>query len=201
MSSKRVRTHVNPLSITKEFSFEGFDNNKSIFVDVGAYKGEFVDKLSEKFPNCNYIVFEIRRPIADKLREKFAGRDNFVVFDGDAGRNFRAILEPSLKKGVEIKQIFVNFPDPWFKEKHKKRRFINAKFLKSLENWLPNSVEFVFQTDQQFVFDETVELLADNNNFEITKKYNESIHGITTNWEDAKLALNLPIYRMIFKKK
>ena len=197
--NKRVRAHVNPLSITKEFHFEGFGNDKPIFVDVGAYKGEFMWELREKFPGYNFILFEIRIPIANKLREKFKDCENVVVFDGDAGLNFQNILQPCLNQGAKIETIFVNFPDPWFKEKHKKRRFITTKFLNQTANWLPAETKFVFQTDQEFMFNETLEYLEETPYQNITK-FNKPPFGIRTDWEKAKVELGLDIYRMDFTR-
>lgn len=196
--AKRVRTHVNPLSITEEHHFEGFGNNHPIFVDVGAFKGEFMAGLLEKFPNHNFILFEIRLPIAEKLREKFKDHENVVVFHGDAGINFKNILQPCLNQGAVIKQVFVNFPDPWFKDKHKKRRFITTKFLNQCASWLPPETEFIFQTDQEFLFTETKEYLTETP-YSITEEFTEPSHGLTTNWEEAKVAEGGSVYRMRFK--
>lgn len=197
--AKRVRNHVNPLSITKEFHFEGFGNNRPIFIDVGAFKGEFIYELAEKFPDHNYIVFEIRVPIANDLREKFKNHENVVVFDGDAGLNFRNILQPCLDEGATIEKIFINFPDPWFKEKHKKRRFITSKFLNETAEWLPAEAKFIFQTDQEFMFNETLEYLTETPYKNITR-FDAPPFGVRTNWEKAKIALDLPIYRMEFNQ-
>ncbi len=194
---KRIRTHVNPLSILKEHSFAGFGNNKSIFVDVGAFKGEFMDQLSQKFPENNYICFEIRTPIAKKLEQKFKNRENFVVFDGDAGLNFKSILQPCLNQGAIIKKIFVNFPDPWFKDRHKKRRFICPKFLEKIATWLPSDIVFVFQTDQKFLFDETIEVLKESS-YKNIKFFKNSVYDIPTDWEKIKIAQGDTIYRMEF---
>jgi len=194
---KRTRTHSNPLANLQEFTFAGFGNNKPIFVDVGAFKGEFMAELADKFPEHNFICFEIRLPIAEHLREKFKDRPNFAVFDGDAGRNFRNILEPCLKEGAKIEQIFVNFPDPWFKDRHKKRRFITTKFCNDLATWLPNETEVVFQTDQQFLFEETLEYLEETP-YQSIKRFDASVHGIPTDWEKVKMAKGETIWRMKF---
>lgn len=197
--AKRVRNHVNPLSIIKEITFEGFGNPKPIFVDVGAFKGEFMAELADKFPDHNFICFEIRTPIANQLRKKFEGRENFRVFDGDAGHNFKNILQPCLNEGAKIEQIFVNFPDPWFKDRHKKRRFITTEFCNGLADWLPQKTEIVFQTDQQFLFNETLEYLEETPYSNI-EYYEGSIHGIPTDWEQAKLDAGDKIWRMKFTR-
>lgn len=197
---KRVRNHVNPLSILKEHSFDGFENNNPIMVDVGSCKGEFSEALIKKFPDRNFVLFEIRVPLAHKLREKFESYPNMVVFDGDAGKNFKNIFQSSIKKGAPITEIFVNFPDPWFKEKHKKRRFINKKFLEECAKWLPADTWFVFQTDQRFLFDETKEVV-EASPFSHIERFENSAHDIPTHWEQQKLNEGFQIWRMRFKKK
>lgn len=199
MPQKRVRAHVNPLSITHEVHFEGFKNNNPIWMDVGSCKGEFVEALALKFPEKNFIACEIRRPLTEKLRKKFADFPNVVVFDGDAGLNFQNILQPSFDQGVKLEKVFVNFPDPWFKEKHKKRRFINPKFLEKSADFLGQETEFIFQTDQKFMFDETIEVLEESafNNIEF---FDESPYGVQTDWESAKIKEGDQINRMKFWK-
>lgn len=196
---KRIRAHVNPLSILKEYTFLGFPNTNPIFIDVGACKGEFIEALAHKFPNKNGIAFEIRVPLAESLKQKFAGVSNLVVFDGDAGRNFKTALEPSLKKGVEIETIYVNFPDPWFKDRHKKRRFITTSFLDSMKDFLPKKTVFVFQTDQKFLFDETVEVVK-NSAYSSIEFFTSPPFGVQTDWEMAKQREGSPIYRMRFSQ-
>lgn len=198
-TGKRTRTHSNPLANLKEYSFSGFGNTQPIFVDVGAFKGEFMAELAEKFPEHNYICFEIRTPIAEALREKFKDKPNFKVFEGDAGRNFKNILEPCLKEGTTIEQIFVNFPDPWFKDRHKKRRFITKEFCNEMAKWLPAETEIVFQTDQQFLFEETIEYLSQTP-YQYINYFEGSVHGIPTDWEKVKLAKGEHIWRMKFKR-
>lgn len=197
--AKRVRTHVNPLAITEAHHFVGFGNDRPIFVDVGAFKGEFVEGLLKKFPDYNFVLFEIRLPIADKLREKFKEHDNVVVFHGDAGRNFQNILQPCLDQGAIIKQVFVNFPDPWFKDKHKKRRFITSHFLNQTALWLPAETEFVFQTDQQFLYEETKEYLAETP-YQITEEFDAPPYDLKTDWEVIKIQAGGQAYRMKFKR-
>lgn len=197
--AKRVRTHVNPLSITEAHHFAGFGNDRPIFVDVGAFKGEFMADLLKKFPDHNFILFEIRLPIADKLREKFKEHDNVVVFHGDAGINFKNILQPCLKQGAIIKQIFVNFPDPWFKDRHKKRRFVTPQFLTQTASWLPAETEFVFQTDQQFLYEETKQYLTETP-YQVTEEFDAPPYDLKTDWETIKIQEGGQAYRMKFKR-
>lgn len=196
----RCRHHVNPLAVTKEVSFDGFENKNPIIMDIGAYKGEFVEEMAMQFPEKNIIACELRKPIADALTEKFADYDNVVVCDGDAQKNFFHIVMPSIQKGVLLERVYVNFPDPWFKKSHHKRRFLSKKFLDSIEPWFPENTEIVFQTDQEFLFKETQEMLLETG-FEVVKVLHNSPFGIQTHWEKEKQKCAKPIFRCIIQKK
>ncbi len=198
---KRIRNHVNPMADRKEISFDGFSNNNNIIVDIGSYRGEFGQKLVEEFgEEKNFIFFEIRLPFYKYLKELFTDNKNVEVFDGDAGRNLRSILMPSIEKGVLIEKIFINFPDPWFKEKHKKRRVVNEVFLNEIKHWLPKETEIVFQTDQKPLFKETKTLAKEVGGFKIKKLW-RPYWGIRTYWEEMKIKEKNRIHRMIIKVK
>lgn len=194
---KRVRTHVNPLSITREEVFGGFGNSKSIIIDVGAFKGEFSHQLCERLPDHNFILFEIRIPIYQKLCKKFEGFPNVRVFPGDAARNFQSILQPCLDEGAKIKYIFINFPDPWLKEKHKKRRFVREDYLKNWSEWLNPDALFVFQTDQPTLFDDTLEII-NQSPYNHHEAFQAPPFGVQTDWEKAKTSEGSSIHRMVF---
>ncbi len=195
---KRVRHHVNPLSDLTEHKFEGFENQKPIIVDIGADRGEFTEQLLQKFgDDKNFIVSEIRKPLARRLEKKFDKFDNVIVFDGDIVRNFETIIKPSIDRGVLIEEIYINFPDPWFKEKHKKRRVVNKKFLESTKDWIQKETDWFFQTDQKQLFEETVEILKNLDYIKI-EFFEKPPHEATTKWEDAKVAENFEINRMKF---
>ncbi len=197
LMQKRIRNHVNPLSITHEYQFEGFENDHPIIVDVGSCKGEFAAALIDKFPNKNFVLFEIRVPLREKLEEQFKDFSNVKVFGGDAGRNFKSILKPSIDRGVHLETVYLNFPDPWFKEKHKKRRFLNSKFLEEVRGYIRPETEFVFQTDQQFLFDETLAMMRECGITDI-HFFDEPPYGVRTDWECATMALGRSISRMRF---
>lgn len=198
---KRIRNHVNPLADRTVIDFSGFDNHKSIIVDIGAYRGEFSQQLVENFSNShNFIVTEIRKPYAEYLRKLFTPHKNVAVFDGDSAKNIAGLIEQSVKKGVLIDYIFINFPDPWFKEKHKKRRVLNVDFLTELIN-LPvsNDTKIIFQTDQKNLFDETTELIKQTGKWGV-EYFNESLWGIQSYWETMKIKEAGHIYRMKITK-
>lgn len=195
---KRVRHHVNPLADQTEHNFDGFDNDNPVIVDIGADRGEFVQQLLEKSGTTkNFLVLEIRKPLAQRLHDKFENYNNIIVFDGDATRNFESLLKSSIDKGVLIEEIYINFPDPWFKERHKKRRVINEKFLTDVQVWIQPKTKWIFQTDQKPLFDETVEILQNIDGIKI-EFFDTPPHKATTKWEDAKVVSGDKIYRLSF---
>jgi len=195
---RRVRHHVNPLADRTEYSFDGFDNNNSIIVDIGADRGEFTEQLLDKFSNTkNFLVLEIRKPLAQRLKNKFKNYSNVVVFDGDATRNFENLLKPSINKGVLIEEVYINFPDPWFKERHKKRRVINEKFINDTKKWIQPQTKWIFQTDQKPLFDDTTQILQSIDGIKI-EVFDKPPHNTVTKWENAKVAKGDNIYRMNF---
>lgn len=194
----RIRKHVNPLADQKIHAFEGFADGKPVLVDLGAYRGEFIKTLLEVHPNkYNAVVCEIRKPYAHYLTELFSEQSASVkVFDGDSSKNLKNILLPMIKKGISIERIFINFPDPWLKEKHKKRRVVTANFIQDCKTWIQPTTEFIFQTDQQPVFEDTVALL-DEQNIPYQRFY-ESYKGIKTRWEELKTEQGSEVYRISF---
>ena len=110
---KRARNHVNPLSILHINKIDLFENKKGVIIDVGAYRGEFSQKLLEKFgEEKNFIVFEIRKSFYGYLKKLFQKNKNVRVYDGDAGRSLLGMIEDLKKNGNKIDKIFINFPDP-----------------------------------------------------------------------------------------
>ncbi|PID83421.1 hypothetical protein CSB11_01360 [Candidatus Campbellbacteria bacterium] len=193
---KRIRNHVNPLSQKQKINFNPFENDNGVIVDIGSYRGEFGQKLLDKFKEeKNFVFFEIRKPFYQYLKELFFENKNVKVFDGNAAENLKEIL----KKQKNIEYIFINFPDPWFKKKHHKRRVVNIDFLKDLEKFLDNHTKVVFQTDQKELFKETKKLIQDQKIFRI-KTFKKPIWDISTYWEEMKIKEKKKIYRMYFWK-
>ncbi len=192
---KRVRNHVNPLANQEETIFRGFADNKSIIMDIGAYRGEFSQSLVDRFgKEYNFIVCEIRKPYVAYLKDLFVNDTNVVVFGSDAARNISNLLQSSTEKGVEIAYIFINFPDPWFKEKHNKRRVLNADFLTQLEKLISSQTQIIFQTDQKTLFDDTLEMVQRAGKWHI-ENFSKPLWGITSYWEDMKNLEGSSMYR------
>lgn len=192
----RVRTHVNPLKYLDEHKFEGFENNKSIIVDIGCAKGDFLEKFSNQFENFNYIGFEVRPLIVRYLELKFKNKDNMIFFSGNAEQNLKSVLEPSLKRGINVEYIFINFPDPWIKTKHIKRRIVSTKFLNEIFELINNyklNTKLIIQTDVDFMSEDVKSQIEESKwKFEV---FDEPLYNIQSRWEIQSIQKNKKIYR------
>ena len=198
---KRIRNHVNPLAIFHENEIKVFNNKRPVIMDIGSYRGEFAQGMLKNYgQERNFVFFEIRKPFYKYLKELFKNDENVRIFDGDAGRSLKKIILALKENGNEIDKIFINFPDPWFKEKHKKRRFLNEKILKEFSEVLGENSQIIFQTDQKHLFKDTIKVIKNNTNFKI-KKFKNSLLGIQTYWEELKIKEGSKIFRMSLQKK
>ena len=198
---KRVRNHVNPLADQSVLEFAGFGNTRPIMIDIGAYRGEFAEQLVAHFSlTHNFIVTEIRKPYAMYLRELFADQKEVEVFDGDSSKNITGLLKTSIESGAQVEYIFINFPDPWFKEKHKKRRVLNESFLDQIIQLGCTDTQIIFQTDQKPLFNETVEVIEEHGAYNISY-FEKPLWDIQSYWETMKIGEGDAIYRMSIQLK
>lgn len=195
---KRVRTHVNPYAFLDEHQFDGFENQKDLVVDIGCAKGDFIERLNGVL-DCNFIGFEVRPMLIKFLEAKYKEVPNVIFFSGNAEKNLKNVIEPSLKKGIKIKYIFINFPDPWIKNKHIKRRIVKTSFLNEIYDLLKlypqcSDTQLIIQTDVDYMHLDILEQVKLSKwQFE---EFSEPLHGISSNWELKSIKEGKTIYRI-----
>ncbi|MBO8220313.1 tRNA (guanosine(46)-N7)-methyltransferase TrmB [Prochlorococcus marinus] len=208
-----MRQHVNPLSkyfdqIERIPSLnEMFDNSKlNLHIDIGCASGEFLFDLALDNTNWNYIGIEIRERLIktakSKLREKEI-KNLYFVFG-----NAHNILNDNHSKFIikNLKSISFNFPDPWFKKRHYKRRVIQPEFINILSNLMKEGSLVYIKTDVKNLFEYMDCTISSDCNFKkIDKKYfNDSAsfnpNKVQTNREKYALANELKIFENIYVK-
>lgn len=102
-----------------------FGRRAPIEVDIGFGKGEFLLALAGAHPEIDYVGIDYDRPRAMKLRDKLVrgGLPNVRVAYGNAAHLLSRLFEPGT-----VRAFTINFPDPWPKRRHHKRRFITREF-------------------------------------------------------------------------
>ncbi len=208
-----MRQHVNPLS--KNF-FEVdpipslnqiFENPKlPLHLDIGCASGDFLFELSLKNKNWNYIGIEIREKLVLNANLKMKGRENNNLYFSFGNAN--NIFGHSNNKSITefITSISFNFPDPWFKKKHHKRRVIQPELINFLSNSMKKGSLIFIKTDVRELFDHIELTISESINFKKLAikdvQFYESFNPnrIKTNREKYVILNQLKIYESIYKK-
>ena len=208
-----MRQHVNPLS--KNFNeieripslIEMFDDSKlNLHLDIGCAAGEFLFDLALVNKNWNYLGIEIREKLVKnaKLRALKEEVKNLYFVFGNANN----ILNDAQSKFIlkSLKSISFNFPDPWFKKRHCKRRLIQPEFINTLSNSIQKGSLIFIKTDVKDLFDYMNCTISSNFNFKkIDKKnfnYSKSFNPnkVQTNREKYVIVNELDIFEEIYIK-
>lgn len=126
-----------------------FGNGNDIYIEVGMGKGKFIIENARQNPDINYIGIEKYSSVLIRAIEKQEQYElpNLFFLREDAER-----LE-DIFGNEEIKRIYLNFSDPWPKDRHAKRRLTSVRFLKRYEAVLANVGRIEFKTDNKDLFD------------------------------------------------
>ncbi|MBQ9543552.1 MAG: tRNA (guanosine(46)-N7)-methyltransferase TrmB [Clostridia bacterium] len=123
--------------------------------EIGCGKGAFAVGMAQKYPDVNFVAVE-RVPDVIMLateKAKASGVENLIFILGDASG-----VTGSFGDG-EIEKVYLNFSDPWPKKRHAKRRLTAPPFLALYERILKPGGELVMKTDNDGLFDFSLEQL------------------------------------------
>lgn len=184
-----------------------FENENPIHIEVGMGKGKFIMRMSEAHPEINYIGIEMYSSVliraieqAEALEESGTVRKNFIFIRMDA-RELTDVFGPG-----EIGKVYLNFSDPWPKERHAKRRLTSVDFLKRYEQILPAEAKVEFKTDNTSLFDFSLEQV-EASGWKLLS-YTRDLHNdtemnagnIMTEYEEKFTAQGIPINKLIIQK-
>ena len=208
-----MRQHVNPLS---EYFHEPeripsliemFDNQKlNLHLDVGCASGDFLFDLALINTDWNYLGIEIRERLIKtaKLKNRERGIKNLYFLFGNANN----ILTDFHSKNIieNLKSISFNFPDPWFKKRHNKRRVIQPDFINTLSNLMQKESLIFIKTDVNDLFNYMDCTISRNLNFKkidisafhYSKSFNPN--KVQTNREKYVTKNKLDIFEGIYMK-
>ena len=175
-----------------------FKNNNPIYIEIGCGKCGFIKAMAKKNPNINYIGIErIDTVLAIGLKE-IDEYDNLYFINYNANT-----IENIFDK--EIDRIYLNFSDPWPKERHTDRRLTSTVFLKLYEKIFKKEKEIVLKTDNREFFEYSIKSLV-NNNY-LIKTISLDLHNslisdnIMTEYEQKFMAKNMNIFFIEVYKK
>ncbi len=121
-----------------------FPNNYPIKLEIGFGNGSFIIDMAMKEPKTNFVGVEMYHKGIRKTITRAEKRliENIHVVYGDARKRTQSIFSDET-----LEAIYINFPDPWPKKRHVKRRLITANFVEILSNMLVPSGELRIATD------------------------------------------------------
>ena len=208
-----MRQHVNPLSknfneiesipsLSKMFS----DSKLKLHLDIGCAAGEFLFDLALANTSWNYLGIEIRERLVKnaKLKVRQMETKNLHFLFGNASNILNDVQSKFIFKNV--KSISFNFPDPWFKKRHYKRRVVQPNFINILSNSLKKESLIFIKTDVKDLFDYMDHTISGNTNLKkIDKKelnYSESFNPnqVKTNREKYVINNQFDIFERIYIK-
>ena len=128
---------------------ERFGNGGPLHLEIGTGKGRFINQLAQENPGINYVGIEKYSSVLiralDKLDE--SGIENLLFIRGDA-----ELICEYFDEG-EVDRIYLNFSDPWPKDRHAKRRLPSKEFLRRFAQILSKDGTIEFKTDNRALFD------------------------------------------------
>jgi len=208
-----MRQHVNPLS--KHFDeieripslIEMFDNSKlPLHLDIGCAAGDFLFDLALVNTSWNYLGIEIRERLVKNAKLKVREREikNLYFVFGNAYNILNNVQSEFFLKNV--KSISFNFPDPWFKKRHYKRRVVQPEFINILSNSLQKGSFIFIKTDVKDLFDYMDCTISSDLNFKSIEKkdfnYSASFNPkkVQTNREKYVKVNQIDIFDRIYMK-
>lgn len=175
-----------------------FQNDNPIHVEIGMGKGKFIMEHSMLHPENNYIGIEKYSSVLFRALEKRKQVElnnlYYVRFDAQ-------YLNEIFDAG-EISKIYLNFSDPWPKDRHAKRRLTSREFLSKYKKCLKRDGEVIFKTDNRDLFEYSLEevKIAGWQLKEETYDLHHSgllLDNVMTEYEEKFVTEGKPIYKMI----
>ena len=208
-----MRQHVNPLS--RNFNeieripslIEMFSDPKlNLHLDIGCAAGEFLFDLALDNNSWNYLGIEIREKLVKTAKLKLIEKEikNLSFLFGNANNLLNNVQGKFIINNV--KSISFNFPDPWFKKRHYKRRIIQPEFINILSDSLQKGSLIFIKTDVKDLFDYMDCTISNNFNFKKIDKqdfiFSESFNPnkVKTNRERYVIVNKLEIFEKIYIK-
>ena len=176
-----------------------FKNDNPIHIEIGMGKGQFIMGLAAENPDINYIGIEKYSSVLVRALDKRESleTDNLMFLRMDA-EDIAEYFAPG-----EVSRIYLNFSDPWPKDRHAKRRLTSHEFLARYEKILKKDGTLEFKTDNKDLFDYSLEEMKNAEGWELTAFTYDLHHDVVlskgnvmTEYEEKFSSIGNPICKM-----
>ncbi len=207
-----VRQHVNPLSAFFQqprplpLQQELFaDPSRPLHLDIGCARGRFLLAMARVEPEHNHLGVEIRRALvnAAEAEREAMGLTNLRYHFCNANVSLETWLA-ALPQG-QLQRVSIQFPDPWFKKRHHKRRVLQPSLLLAIAGALTEGGAFFLQSDVLAVIEPMVALSEAAGCFaradgDARPWLTSNPLPVPTERETLVLSQGLPVYRVLYRR-
>lgn len=187
----------NPIDYKGKFQ-SLFINKNPIHLEIGTGKGSFIINMAKEYPDINFIGMEMYDSVivraVQKLEEENLSNLKLLKYDAT---NIENIFDK------EIDVLYLNFSDPWPKNRHENRRLTSERFLKRYDKIFKNKNIIIQKTDNRKLFEFSLKSFTDYgyNIKEISLDlHKEDIENISTEYEERFSKMGCPIYMVKVQK-
>ena len=181
---------------------ERFGNDNPIRIEIGMGKGQFIHALAEQNPEVNYIGIEKYSAVLLRAVQKMETdpKPNLMFLRMDA-----EMIDTVFAPG-EVDRIYLNFSDPWPKDRHAKRRLPSRQFLARYDRILKKDGVIEFKTDNRGLFDFAVEELepagwtVDYITYDLHSDEKLMVGNVMTEYEEKFSAAGNPICKYCIRR-
>jgi tRNA (guanine-N7-)-methyltransferase len=200
----RIRQHVNPLGL----HFEEFRGERPVLapgrrveIEVGCAEAQFLFERAAQDPERTYIGLEIRHDLVQLVNRK-ARREGLPVHAVFCHAQLHLV---ELFPAASVDRVYVNFPDPWFKRRHQKRRMVDAVLAAAIAQVARYGAEVFVQTDvweialdAMTAFERDGRFINEVGEWSFWRARNP--YGVRSWREQNAEETGLPIWRLMFRR-
>ncbi len=188
-----------PAQYRGRWAAAAFGNDAPIHIEIGMGKGQFITALAQQNPGINYIGSEKYSSVLVRAVQKQEQLQlpnlRFIRMDAE---DIELVFAPG-----EVARIYLNFSDPWPKDRHAKRRLTSARYIARYRNIAKAGAVVEFKTDNHTLFDFSIESAAEAGCQTVYLTYDlhrepEAADNIMTEYEEKFSAAGNPIGKLVF---
>ena len=190
--SNSIYTIENPTNYKGSWNI-AFNNNNPIYLEIGMGKGKFILENARNNPNINYIGIEKNGSVLSyairKIEEYKLSNLKLICFDANR-------IDELFDKDIDL--LYLNFSDPWPKNRHEKRRLTSNSFLEKYDKIFKSDNVIEMKTDNQGLFEYSIISFVNNGykiediSLDLTNKID--FINIRTEYEEKYILKNNRIY-------
>ena len=144
---------INEPTVLKGKWNEEFGNENPIRIEIGMGKGKFITTLAQENPDINYVGIEKYSSVLIRAIERCQDIEvpnlRFIRMDAE--------YICDVFENEEVDRIYLNFSDPWPKDRHAKRRLTSKQFFDRYNDILKKDGLVEFKTDNDLLFQFSLE--------------------------------------------